>query len=505
MKHLRKTLPLVWIALMAPTAGAQEEADHAGLQLTANPPMRVNRRDPPPLPAIPETFEILPGFTLVATLDDFRKAIQKSHQKIRMKPGIYRATSVDPPVTLPLRQSVSGVGRDRKKGRQEHVFAVNGSNNTFDLRDVVFETPVSVQAKLSRAAHVSDTWHVNGAKNVFIGGDFRNVIDMPYPDYQVTENEFEICGDGNRFYDCTFVIRGSVPYGYSDYYGKGSGSFGRLNKHSFMSIDHANDTQLIRCKVYHQSFGHCVHMHTVDGVLIQDCAFTGVLRPTDDIYREVAGRAVENDFNILFRGKRPIPRNEMISLNEDGIRSYEDVRNVKVVNTTIERMRGAVQLLCTGDVTLENVTVLEAGDFSFDVSATKGSRILMKDCRGDLAYNPVFNLTRGEVPTNGVFELTILNPPEGSRTTPKSSLGKICGNRCRFVLRDGTTRPLPEEVNHLVCGGDHGLTDSIIENYTGAKLILKRNVRNCSIKSVGPVEDHGSGNKIVMIALGEGP
>ena len=489
---------LVAMMLVTATARTQDQAGHAGLQLAANPPMLVNVRDPPPLPEIPEKFEIRPGFTLIKTLDEFRASIKKSNQKIRMKPGIYRATSVDPPIDLPLKQS-SGVRRNQKKGRQEHIFAVNGSNNTFDLRDVVFETPVSVQSKLSHAPHVSDSWHVNGAKNVFIGGYFRNVIDMPYPDYQVTENEFEICGDGNRFYDCTFVIQGSVPYGYSDYYGKGSGSFGRLNKHAFMSIEHANDTQLVRCKVYHQSFGHCVHMHTVDGVLIQDCAFTGALRPTDDIYKEVAGRAVENEFNILFRGKRPIPRGEVIPLTEDGIRSYEDVKNVRVVNTTIERMRGAVQLLCTGDVTLENVTVLESGDFSFDVSATSGSKIVMKDCHGDVAYNPVFNLTRGEVPKNASYELTILNPPDGSGTTPRSSLGKICGDHCQFVFRDGTTRLLPDVVNFLICGGDQELVSSTIENFTTAKLILKENVRNCTIKSVGAVEDHGSGNRVVVI------
>jgi hypothetical protein len=170
-----------------------------------------------------------------------------------------------------------------------------------------------------------------------------------------------------------------------------------------------------------------------------------------------------------------------------------------VINTTVERIRGAVQLLCTGDVTLENVTVFEAGDFSFDVSATSGSKILMKGCRGDVAYSPAFNLTRGDLPKKANYEITILSPPEGSGSTPRSSLGKICGDQCRFILRDGTTRPLPEKVNFLVCGGDKELVDSVIERHTGAKLILKKNVRNCTIKSVGPVEDQGAGHKIVVI------
>jgi hypothetical protein len=459
--------------------------------------MVVNTRQPPPIPAPTGDFETRPGYRLISSLDEFRTAIQQSGQKIRMKPGVYRATKADPPVTLPLEPS-PGVGRNRREGTQEHIFAVNGSNNSFDLRGVVIETPVSVQSKLSGRAHVADTWHVNGANNTFIGGYFRNVLDMPYPTYRVTENEFEVTGDDNRFFDCTFVIKGSVPYGYTDYYGKGSKNFGRLNKHSFMSIDHANGTQLIRCRVFHQSFGHCLHFHTVDGAEVRDCTFTGVLRPTSDIYKETVGRAVEYDFHMMYRSKKPIPRGEVIPLTEDGIRSYEDVKNITVINTTVERMRGAIQLLCTGDVTLENVTVLEAGDFSYDVSSTEGARVLMKNCRGDVAYNPVFNLTRGELPKNAGYEITLLNPPQGSMPTPRSSLGKICGDKCRFILRDGTTRPIPEQANFLICGGDKELTNSTIDNYTSAKLILEKNVRNCSITSAGPVEDKGSGNRVVV-------
>ncbi|MBL7152343.1 MAG: hypothetical protein ISS79_01395 [Phycisphaerae bacterium] len=60
-----------------------------------------------------------------------------------------------------------------------HIFAVNGSNNYLDLRGVAFETPVSVQSKVSGRAHVSDTWHIKGADNTFEGGYFRNVIESP--------------------------------------------------------------------------------------------------------------------------------------------------------------------------------------------------------------------------------------------------------------------------------------------------------------------------------------
>lgn len=481
---------------------AAEQKD-LSVQHAENPPMHVIARTPPEPAPTTGDFKIREGFTLITTLDEFRKVIKQDAQKIRMKPGVYRAKKIDPPMSVPLLHVPADEDGNVRQNVQQHIFAVTGSNNHFDLRGAVFETPVSVQSKLSRRAHVADSWHINGSGNTFEGGYFRNVVDQPYPEYRVTESEFEVCNDGNTFLDCTFVIKGSVPYGYSDYYGKGGPNFGRLNKHSFMSIDHANHTRLIGCKVYMQSFGHCVHFHTVDGALIQDCYFTGALRPTNDVFLEKVGRAVEYDFHIMYRGKRPIPRDQMIPLTEDGIRAYENVKNITAVNTTVERMRGCVQLLCVGDVTLENVTALEAGDFSYDLSSGNQGKIVMKNCRGDVAYNPLFNLTRGDKPHDALYEITILSPSEDIQPTARTSLGTICGQRCTFIFHDGTVRPLPNQVNQVFCGGKKGLIDSTITNHTLARLILNERVRNCAIKSVGPVEDHGKGNTVVPISPAE--
>jgi len=475
---------------------ASAEEKNLGLQLAENPPMETISRAPPE-PLIPEKFEIREGFTLIETLGDFRAVIKKDGQKIRLRPGIYRAKKLDPPMRFKRLHTAPGKASINE---QQHIFAVNGSNNHFDLRGVVFETPVSVQSKMSMKAHVADCWHINGASNVFEGGYFRNVLDMNYPKYRVAENEFEVCNDGNTFLNCTFVITGSVPYGYTDYYGKGGPNFGRLNKHSFMSLEHANNTKIIGCKVYMKTFGHCIHFHKVDGVLIKDCFISGTLRPTNDILKETVGRAKKYDFHIMYRGKRQIPRDEITPLTEDAVRSYDEVKNIKVIDTTVERQRGCFQLLCPGDITLENVTVREAGNFYYDLSAGRQGKVVMKNCKADLAYNPVFNLTRGDIPKDAFYEVTILNPAEGVKPTPRTSLGRICGDGCTFTLHDGTTRPLPEKHNVLQCGGWKPLTDSSVTNYTSAKLILEGNVRGCTIKSFGPVVDKGKGNTVVKIS-----
>ena len=480
------------------SAGAQNVKD-TGLQLSQNPPMQVVTTTPPP-PVTDVPIDLRDGFTLISTLDEFRAAITKDGQKIRMRPGVYRADSVDPPSLSPEVHTVPGPDGKILHGEQQHIFLVSGSNNYFDLRGVVIETPVSVESKLSKKAHVSNSWVIAGANNTFEGGYFRNVTDLPYPNYWVTESEFDVCNDNNTFLNCTFVVKGSVPYGYSDFYGKGGPNFGRLNKHAFMDIAGANNTVLSDCNIYMQSFGHCIHLHNVDGVRIEKCLLCGTLRPTNDIYNEVAGRAKDYNYNIMYRGPRPIPHDDIIPLTEDGIRAYDNVRNITVVDTTVMRLRGCFQLLGPGNYTLDNVTVREAGDFSYDLSAGEQGKVVMKNCKADMAYNPVFNLTRGDDPVDAFYELTLVSPEAGVIATPRTSLGTICGNGCTFILHDGTTTPYPVALNVLNCGGGkYPMVNSTLTNETPAKVVLNRNVSNCTIKSVGPVLDHGTNNTIVKI------
>jgi len=493
--------PLVILVTIVaiPTTSVAQEGKDIGLQLAENPPMEVIKTNPPE-PATNIPVDLRSGFVLISSLVEFRGAIKKDGQKIRLKPGIYRVTDADIPTGYPAGHEVDDVQKNGQKvfRKQEHLFAVTGSNNYFDLRGVVFETPVSVQSKLSMAPHVASSWDIDGSNNTFEGGYFRN-IDMPYPTYRVTENEVHVCNDHNTFLNCTFVIQGSVPYGYSDYYGKGGPNFGLLNKHAWMCIDHANHTSVIGCQIYMQTFGHCLHFHHVDEVLINKCLICGTLRPTNDIFKEVAGRAQEYNFQVMYRGPYPIPHDEIIPLTEDAIRAYEEVRNITVIDTTVMRQRGLLQLCGPGDYRLENVTTLEAGDFCYDISAGNKGKVVMKNCYSDVAYNPVFNLTRGDCPKNAFYELTILSPAEGVKLTSRSSLGVICGDACTFILHDGTTRPLPPEVNYLVCGQRFPLVNSSVTNETTAKLILNKNVSYCVIKSHGPVEDHGRNNTVVKI------
>lgn len=478
---------LTWLGLLTGYVHGAETATvekNLGLQHAENPPMQVIARTPPE-PEIPEgdDYEIREGFRLIDSLDELREAIKKDDQKIRLKPGVYRVTDPDEP----------------HEGKH-HLFAVHGSRNFFDLRGTAIETPLSAQNKLPSKAHTSVCWRVLGDRNTFIGGYFRNILDMPYPKFRAADNEFYVQGDRTRFFDCTFVIQGSIPYGYTDYYGKGSGGYGPLDKHSCMAIVNSKNTRIVRCKIYQQSFGHAVHLHSADGVHIADCFFTGALRPTNDIFKETVGRAKETGFKIIYRGERPIPRDEMIPTPEDGVRNYENVKNVFIKDTVVERFRACYALNGVGEIHLENATALEAGDYAFEVSSELTRKATMKNCHADLAYHPIFMFTRGPLPKRCKYEITIHDPPEGSSPTASTGLGIIAGESCEFILRDGATKPLPEGKDRLYCGHKgRPLTRSKVTNHTTATLVLNKNVQGCRILSYGPVIDNGRQNTVIKM------
>lgn len=477
-----KAIILIGLAITTSTATAQRKK-YTGIQHELNPPMRV-LGTPAPSIKIPEgKFHVREGFEVIDSLDDFRAAIKKDGQKIRLKPGVYIASTKEEPIE-----------------GQHSIFAVTGSDNYFDLRDAVILTPVSVQDTLPGKAHVSDSWQIMGNNNTFDGGYFRNEVDRKYLDYHVTENEFEVRGEGNFFKNCTFLLRGSTPYGYTDFYGKGSKKFGLLDKHCFMSLEGAKNTKLIGCKVYMQSYGHALHLHAAEGVHIEDCLFSGVLRPTNDIFREKVGRAKDYDFHMKYRKHQPIPKDVVIPLSEDGIRTYGDDKDITIINTVVERMRGNLQIFADGDIIMKNVTVREAGDFGLDVSAFPPGKVIAENIRIDNTYRPAFNLRRGPVPENSSYDFTIMGHPSNRLKSKYPNLGLICGKKCNFTLRKGPGRTLPRDANVLICGEERRpLINSTIKNLTYAKIMLSKHTENCTVESVGPVEDKGKNNTIIKI------
>ena len=122
--RLSPVLGLVCVLSMLGLTGdlsAEELRDlqDAHLQHPENPPMQVVAEPPPALPETDGEFEVREGFQLIASLQEFREATKQDNQKIRLKPGVYRAESVDPPVTFREVLPLPGSSERREHEQQQ--------------------------------------------------------------------------------------------------------------------------------------------------------------------------------------------------------------------------------------------------------------------------------------------------------------------------------------------------------------------------------------------------
>ncbi len=146
-------------------------------------------------------FDTRSGFRVIGSIAQFREALQASGQKIRMNPGTYLV-------------------QDALADNQA-VFRATGSNNYFDLRGVTIQVDTQVLALLkAKAAHDLATYRIHGNNLTFEGPTFEDVGEKPPA---MSLPEFDVEGAGAVFKDCTFIIRGSAPYGYGRLFGKGKG------------------------------------------------------------------------------------------------------------------------------------------------------------------------------------------------------------------------------------------------------------------------------------------
>ncbi len=499
----------------AQPVGLRTDVKDLSLQREENSPMVVLTRTPPDPEPNPDDFPVREGFKTVDSLDDFREALKRDDQKIRLKPGVYRAEQVHP---------------GRVQGKKP-IIAVTGTGNHFDLRGAVIEIPASVMKKLPGKAHVPQSWVIAGEGNTFEGGYFRNVLDERFP-FHASQNEFQVMADHTTFRNCTFVVKGSFPYGYSDFYGKGGARWTGLNKHSFMAVGDVENFKLVDSDLYQQSFGHGVHFHGTEGGLIEGSSLHGTVRPTNDIIEpkkavpagldefteaniysppgryETVGPAVKHDYQIMYRSTRPIPPNEMIPLTEDGVRSYNNVEDITVRDTTIERFRHCVTLNGPGDYVIENVTVREAGNIAFQTASNEGN-VSIRNSRADLAYSPLADLTtRTPVSKNDFYEFTVLSArDERAEETFTSTeleapkcVGSIQGTDTTFLFRDGTERDLPDRFNFIRVR-KQGLRNSVLINLTSAEVRLNENASDSVIISAGPVTGRNGQNTIKKHSL----
>lgn len=438
--------------------------------------------------------EVSNSFT-VSSIEELRLAAQMSGRVVTMLPGEY-------------------VVEDHMPNDPKTIFHFSGSNNEFIFTDVRIIVPTSVLAAMGPGnVHEFATYRIDGSNVVFNGGHFENTgEEKPYKSLA----EFEVQGNNISFIGCEIVIRGSSPFGYGDMYGKGSGSAVGLFKHSAMSIL-GDDVLVDACIFKVFAYGHGIHIHGSQNTIIRNVNMEGILRLTDEIYEETSGPAFDHDFKIMypdwFQGF-PIPKGEMLSLTEDGIRAYLDGTDVNgvnrrtgkitVENCVVDKMRGGITLtLGSGIADVKNCVVTRcAHAFSLP------SNSIVRNCKGDAAFGPLLSMpysNKGNadielelIPADTIMGTHPLAEVSGKNHKIKiTSTGDVSKYNQTIKIGDVGYRYNETNSTEDVLKEKHAATGIQLINETNLPVLLTKYASGCSVTSVnGEVEDLGTNNVV---------
>jgi len=410
----------------------------------------------------------------VSTVAELRSAMEKSNQHIIMKPGKYEMGS--------------------------QTFRLSGSNNIIDLTGAYFSWIVGDVG--------SGRMSITGRGNAVRNGEFEDLYYngmTEVTDFTAFNQDRErlangggsnisITGDNNRLEGLKMTVRGSFPYGYGAMFGIGKYHSFKLDKHGGIVIK-AKNTVLDGVEVQQKAFCHAIFIQSpADNTLIKDTLVEGVVRETNDMYKETDPESLPYKYNYMMpfsiAGGRnnpqvPIPRDHLFTLTEDGIRVYSGGGSVRVENSTVKKTRGGIRLYLASGATVINCKAVDCGSTNYNLPS--GGTI--KGSSGNFANGPLSDFRLGK--SNQKIDMTILPSPNAMGD---HNIADIQGNGHTIVFRrtpgprDTTTRPI------VVTG-----SNSTIRNETEYAIILAPSSNGNTIKSCGKVTDNGKNNKITQI------
>lgn len=387
------------------------------------------------------------------------------------------------------------------------VLLFSGSNSTYDFTDVIinFDTDVLTAFGNVDVKELNITGNNNVLKNLTMVDD-GTVDDRPTR----TATNVVMDGENNRIEGFHVTIKGSYPYGYGDAYGKGSGYIIKHFKHSACLV-RGNFNHLKNSTFIQRSYGHGIYLQGANDALIEGCYVEGEVRSTDDMLKDTSGAAYERNFQTIW-GYR-LPPGYMMSLNEDGIRTYRagttvingitytdrGTENITVRDCTVKNMRAGVTLYLGYGYKkfAENCTVIgcEVGYM------VKGGAIT--NCRGDAAYGPLFQ----SADDSGVdVDITVIPPVDGYYNG-SGCMAYINGNDHTILLNGagvendaGLKVQLGgdnNDVRALAADDDYqSATNMNIDNLTVFPLLLTSSTSGNNGTSGGMVTDLGTNNNI---------
>lgn len=415
----------------------------------------------------------------ISSLAELAQTAAQSHQKITLKPGLYRLRDFIPLESIPA----------RRKARQWHFLTFSGSNNTFDLSGVTIELDTALRQALQAPIH-NDEFLISGAGNTLQGLTITSVGDGKAFGGAV----LGVTGTGNTLKDCTVHVQGSAPYGYGDLFGKGG------HKHSGVHIT-GSGSRFIGCKVFTKAFGHAFYLQeNCNDVSFENCHAEGVMRSTDEMLAETAGLAFDRKFmsEALNRsGTKRIQPGYMKALSEDGFRTYHTHRNLRLKNCTVKNMRGGFELRTKSAPYLDNCTATGC-ERGFWVS----TGAVLTRCQGDAQFGPLLYVEGDKAKV----EVRLL--PTESKGVKVHAIAAIYGIGNEVKITGKRTHALPILVGftppamgeNATANGERLARSLFLRNETTMPVMIGAKAEKSQIFTRGPMKEN-KGKEIVMTPL----
>ena len=106
-----------------------------------------------------------------------------------------------------------------------------------------------------------------------------------------------------------------------------------------------------------------------DKTVIKNCLVEGRMRLSAELYQETDPKDLpaRSKYRMPRSRNRPIPKDVMLPLSEDGIRVYTRGGSVTVDNCTVKKMRGGIRLYLASRATVTNSTAIDCGRTNFNM------------------------------------------------------------------------------------------------------------------------------------------
>ena len=472
--------------------------------------------EPEPEVEVPPVVE---DVTNISSLAELREYAAKDDGNIKMAAGTYLVDDASYFKDLVV-DSYSDTNDQIADGTYAitTLFHFSGNNNVFDLEGVKINVDTSIYPDIDNNGKINEVF-ITGDNNTIKGLSFNNLGDG----YSAQHTDgtsaimLTVHGDDNTLENVSLYIVGSWPYGYGQLLGKSSDALVSLHKHSSLLIT-GTGSKLYGCTVKTRAFGHGIVLQGAVDTHIEDCYVEGAVRSTDDI---LAGDLSDITHFVTIEGEQ-VPKSyyapgyfekgHMISMNEDGVRTYLDgpfsysrTKKVTVVNTTVKNMRsGFVLVHGSGEMVITGSTAIGC-----ESGFSGGTGIEISNSKADAQYGPFLSFPYS-TSKNCVVDIELMDtesdfPParlaeivgSGHSITLKNYENKVRTNELPIVFGESTYADdkLFRGYDYADYAGTSGVT---INNQTEMPIRLTNLAESCNVTTNGTVTDNGSSNNIII-------